>query len=374
MKKILIACALDWVASEIAKDLKQDENNDVTLLTSMKKKYFLDNHPSLINSINISYTSMFLRKLVQYIKINNRLFMQLFYLYFDLITAFFIIRKRPEIFVGYTSMSLLSLYICKFFNIKTFLYNGNTHMANDMFILSKITDIRYSSLTNKFIIFIARQQYKTVDKIIIESSNAKNAFIENGIPENKLLIMLTKIDHNIFKLEEKKEKYLSKNKYRFISVGLSRRKGILTLMSIWEDDAFRQRKDIELILVGSIEDAIIDDVHKFIENTNNVVYHQSLDSYSLANEYKKSNVFILLTYQDGGPRALVEAYHCGCIILSTPNCIAKDLIVNNEEILISEPDDYKKIKKDMLFLIENNIVTSHSKIKDHSMNFRKVIK
>ncbi len=373
MKKILIACALDWVASEIAKDLTLDENNDVTLLTSMKKKYFLDNHPSLINSINISYSSMFFRKLVQYVKINNRLFMQLFYLYFDLMTAFFIIRKRPNIFIGYTSMSMLSLYACRFFKIKTFLYNGNTHMANDMSVLSKIIDMEYSSLTNKFMIFIAKQQYRIADKIMLESSYAKNTFIKNGVSEDKLLVIPTKIDFGIFKLDEKKGKYLSQDKYRFISVGLKRRKGILTLMSIWEDSAFAQRKDIELILVGSIEDEIMDDVQEFIESNNNVVYHQSLDSYSLANEYKKSNVFILLTYDDGGPRALVEAYHCGCIILSTPYCIAKDLSINNKEIFISDPDDYKKIKKDMLFLIENNKINNQNEFKYRTTNFQRII-
>ena len=246
-------------------------------------------------------------------------------------------------------------------------------MANDMFILSKIVNMKYSSLTNKIMIFIAEHQYRIVDKIILESSYAKSTFIENGISENKLLIMLTKIDYDIFKLEEKKDMYICQDKYRFISVGLKRRKGILTLMKIWEDSAFRQ-KNIELILVGSIEDEIMNDVHEFIKRNDNVIYHKSLNSYSLANEYKKSNVFILLTYDDGGPRALVEAYYCGCFIISTPNCIAKDLITSNEEFFISDPDEHQKIKKDMLFLIENNKINNQNDFKYKTTDFRKIIK
>jgi hypothetical protein len=369
MNKIVIACALDWVATEISKDLMKDIANRVILLTSMRKSYFVRHHPDLLNNIIISYSSIFFRKIVQYIKFNNALFMQFFYLYFDLVTTLTILRKRPQVFIGYTSMSTLSLYTCKRLHIKTYLYNGNTHMTHDISYMSKILGDKRKTLANSLKILIANIQYKIADQIIVESSYAKNSFIESKISDKKIIIVPTMIDKNIFSMD----RGLPLERCRFISVGLKSRKGILILIEIWDKYGFNLRNDVELILIGKIEEGIINLVLNFIDRTDNVIYLGELGHIELAREYRKSNAFILLTYDDGGPRALVEAYYSGCFIVSTENCIAKDL-PDKAKLFVSSPFNHQEIVKNMRFLIENNKNLINSKVESDFISFRSKVR
>jgi len=183
--------------------------------------------------------------------------------------------------------------------------------------------------------FIKRDASKAKMVRIVNRNQVPDFLKKHGVPENKIkYISSLYIDTSIFKpMDLPKE-------YDLIFVGrLVENKGIhLFLETI-------KRLNCRAIIVGDgpLKKYLVSSIkHQGLEN---VVFHGwAKDAREVAELINKSRVLIMPSFNEGGPRVLVEAMACGVPVLATPVGIVPDVIKDGESggIIDWDPDDIAK--------------------------------
>ncbi|MEJ3626008.1 glycosyltransferase [Vibrio vulnificus] len=62
--------------------------------------------------------------------------------------------------------------------------------------------------------------------------------------------------------------------------------------------------------------------------------------FQVAEEMKRSKVFLLTSYSEGTPTALLEAKTCGCIVISSPSCQLDSILNSNSDKVINSFDAF----------------------------------
>lgn len=97
---------------------------------------------------------------------------------------------------------------------------------------------------------------------------------------------------------------------------LSRAKGLPWLIKAVEKLALRN-SGIVLHVAGSGSGPEADAIRRQIDLSERVVFHGQIDQRKLANLFRESTVFVLPSFYEGLPLALVEAAACGCRLVAT---------------------------------------------------------
>jgi glycosyltransferase involved in cell wall biosynthesis len=153
----------------------------------------------------------------------------------------------------------------------------------------------------------------------------------------------------------------------FISTGtIGRRKGYDLLVEAVLKLDEQTRNQIKLSIIGL--GPIYQDLILFCEknNLNNITFLGRVDDvFSLL---EKSDVFILTSRDEGMPMAAVEAMRAGlALVLTNVGCMS-DLVKNNKNGFICEPDA-DKISQSI-----KNIVTEKNRLKDFKLESRNIYK
>jgi glycosyltransferase involved in cell wall biosynthesis len=151
-----------------------------------------------------------------------------------------------------------------------------------------------------------------------------------GVSEDKIKhIPAFYIDFNIFKplnLEKK---------YDLIFVGrLEKNKGIDLLLEI------AKKSNLKILIVGA--GSMHDSIKSKIENCKlKIVLHGfAKDSHEIANLINQSRALIMLSYNEGGPRVILEALACGVPVVATSVGIVPEIIDGtNGKIIDWSADD-----------------------------------
>ncbi len=195
--------------------------------------------------------------------------------------------------------------------------------------------------------------YKFLFKLFIrfDASKAKAVRVMNqkqvpdflagaGVPKEKIVyIPAIYIDLDIFKpMNLPKE-------YDLIFVGrLEQNKGINLFL-----EAVRKSK-LRALIVGA--GPLFGKIKLEIENWKlNVDRHGwAKDSREVAELINKSKILVMPSYNEGGPRVVVEAMACGVSVLATPVGIVPDLLKNGRggEIIAWEAEDIAKKAEGLL--------------------------
>lgn len=314
--KILLSCSFDWLATQVCNDIIKVYYRPV-YFTSLTKKYLRSR--GLNEKVEIwNYFGLIsiLRGLV--VKISNNPYY--FYPLFDLINLFNLIILRPKAFLGWSSMSYISLLYCNMFNIKTYLFCGSSHI-NDFHQLK--------DSSSKFLGFIYSQwvtrEYEIADNIIIESNFVRNSFLNNGVDAQKLIIVPTKPENKIF--YNRSNYTINTNKFKCLTIGTQEIKSIDLIVELWFMSKLHLKNDAELLIVGNLTAKIKQMIKNY--NITNITNYKNLSLLKIVQNIEESQVYICMSKNDAGPRSLVESYMLGCQIICSNNCIGPDIDSKN---------------------------------------------
>lgn len=202
-----------------------------------------------------------------------------------------------------------------------------------------------------FYLFI-RYDSKKAKAVRVMNSQVAEKLVALGVPESKTkLIPAIYIDLDIFRpmgLEKK---------YDLIFVGrLVKNKGIDLLLKAVKLLITNYQFPIRCLIVGEGELR----KHWELEIRNwklqdKVLFHGwAKDQKEVAELLNKSKIFVMPSYNEGGPRVVVEAMACGLPILATPVGIVADIIKNGYcgQIIDWKPEDIAK-KAGLMLTNEN---------------------
>lgn len=314
--KILLSCSFDWLATQVCNDIIKGKNKPI-YFTSLEKKYLrirgLNKEVEIWNYFGLI---SILRVLI--VKVTDNPYY--FYPLFDLINLFNLIIFRPNTFVGWSSMSYLSLSFCHIFNIKTYLMCGSSHI-NDFYQLKTNSSNFINFIYSKWV----KKEYELADNIIIESNFVKNSFLNNDVDAQKLIIVPTKPENKIF--YNRSDYTINTNKFKCLTIGTQKIKSIDLIVEIWFMSKLHLKNDAELLIVGNLSTKITQMIENY--NIKNIVNFKNLSLLKIVQIIEDSQVYICMSKNDAGPRSLVESYMLGCQIICSNNCIGPDIDSKN---------------------------------------------
>lgn len=203
-------------------------------------------------------------------------------------------------------------------------------------------------------------------RIIIALSNSwKNFFVENcGIQEQKIVVFTNPVDTS--SLIPPSQKSFEKKPLEIVTNGrLGRRKG--TYECIRAIDSLNQeiKKNIHYSLTG---DGDKEEVKKLISSMNleqNIEVHGWLSDDELLKIREKAHIFLLPSYNEGLPMALIEAMSLGLVPIVTPVGGIPEVVKHMDNGLIVKPGDSAEISKSLEILFSNRNL-----LRDLSINAR----
>lgn len=203
---------------------------------------------------------------------------------------------------------------------KIIIVRGSTHILEHEALLKKINNTNRQQISPR-IIQKELKEYLLADYITVPSTFALQSFIKNGINENKLFLNMLGVDLVQFPFKQKN--VLDENTIVFGNVGnISKQKNVEAIIDaigkIW-----RKNKNVKLILAGAIEKQSFNE-KKLKQPFIN--YKGKLPQNELHNVYRKIDIFIINSVQEGMAMVQLQAMSSGCPIISTENAGAEDLI------------------------------------------------
>jgi glycosyltransferase involved in cell wall biosynthesis len=174
--------------------------------------------------------------------------------------------------------------------------------------------------------YISKYSYKFSDKIILTSEGIERFVVEEyAINPGKITVLYNYIDIHLFKpMSFKKEDC------KILYIGrLSKEKNIYTLL-----DAIA-KTDFQLDIIGDGD--LFADIETYIDrhsiNANLLGRFPNTKLSKIINSYP---VFVLPSYYEGNPKALLEAMACGCAVIGTNVEGIKEIIVDGKTGILCE--------------------------------------
>lgn len=176
----------------------------------------------------------------------------------------------------------------------------------------------------KFIYFllgnVIKKVWKNAKSVVANSEDLKKVALNF---KNDLNIEVIKNGVNCKKFSPSAKD----NIFRILYVGRFHEvKGISYLLNAF-DKFSKDKNNIELFLVG--DGKLFLEMKKNYQNQKNIKFFGKIDQNDLAYIYKKSDVFVLPSFQEGMNNGLLEAMASGLAIISTDTGGAKVLIKEN---------------------------------------------
>jgi len=273
---------------------------------------------------------------------------------------------------------LALLRIIKFFVINTlkkpdailiFCADGGSALEKGIMVLiAKLLNIRAyifpraGNLINQtkdstLMLILIRFLFKKADLFFCQGLKwVKFASYELNIESNKIKTVSNwSATNELLAIGEKRKINSSKSSLKIIYLGwLEKEKGIIELIKSF-NQICKSNPDIQLTLIGD------GSLNKYIENfkiKNNLNGKLILKGWLPKNKVKdylfESDIFVLPSWQEGMPNALIEALASGLPSITTSVGVIPDYLINNNSALIVEPKNLNKLKKSIEKLINDN--------------------
>lgn len=245
------------------------------------------------------------------------------------------------------SSSYLAILIKFFFKKKIIIRAG--YEPNILFSFNKI------SFFKKFFFYVnSYLAYLYADKIIVTSSNIKEYIIKKfRVNQNKIFVIGNYIDTNLFSYNKKK-----KIELKFLTISrLSSEKNLDILINVFN------KNDLNLTIIGHGDFKNFLNEKKIELINKNINHSGFIKNENLPKKLKNFDFFILLSNNEGNPKALLETMSMGIIPIVNNvdglNNIVKHnyngfLIGKNYENIESFLSNIKNLDKSLLNNISNN--------------------
>ena len=195
---------------------------------------------------------------------------------------------------------------------------------------------------------------------VVNQKETPDFLIRAGVPSKKIIyIPSAYIDLSTFKPMSLLKKY------DLIFVGrLVENKGINLLLEAVKFSVINLQFPIKCLIVG--EGPLMKNLKFKIKNykleTNICFYGRAKDSPEIARLLNESKILIMPSYNEGGPRVVVEAMACGIPILATSVGIVPDLLKNSPGGEIIAWDSTDIVKK------AEGLLNDPERYREHSLN------
>jgi len=251
--------------------------------------------------------------------------------------------EKCDVFHGWRGHSRLAAKKAKKKGAKIITVNASSHPLTQ----KKILEEEYAKQGIKFKPYTKRQltnaikELEFADYIEVPSDFVYNSFLENGFPKEKIIKIPFGIDfENYSPQKNKKDK-----KFRAIFVGsVNIRKGIHYLLQAWEE---LDLKNAELIICGRAWEDVQEIVKKYKKN-------KTIKFLGFSNPkkwYKKSDIFVFPTIEEGSALVTYEAMASGLPLITTSNsgAVARD----KKDGFIIPIRDIKVLKEKIKYFYDN---------------------
>ena len=203
------------------------------------------------------------------------------------------------------------------------------------------------------------------DKLIVLSESWKNYFISIGVDSNRIAVLNNIVSPPVIKPITRTD-----NKLHLLYMGeISNRKGAFDLLNAINTEKEYFRSKLKLRMGGNEVDG---NIKEFIR-TNNLENIVSYEGW-IAGEHKTeclnwADVYILPSYNEGLPIAILEAMSYSHPVISTPVGGIPEVISNYKNGILVTPGNHTEIANAIKYYIDNN-----EEIKLQGKNGYKIVK
>ncbi len=171
------------------------------------------------------------------------------------------------------------------------------------------THALYNFGEKSFISAFIRWLIKDAQRVICISRDSRKELMAIGIPEHKIIVHITWVDQNIFrvlnKVDCRKALGLDDKFTVFFAGRLRKIKGVLNLI-----EAAKGLEDINFVLVG--EGPLEAEVRNVASEFSNIIYMGKVPNEKLPEYYNAADVFIMPSlYEEPFGRVAIESLSCG---------------------------------------------------------------
>ena len=271
----------------------------------------------------------------------------------------FIIFYRCEYLLILSKSGLLAAILQKFLlRGKVIVEHTSTHPKNYNFVVqteSKFYKIK-PQLIDRFSLLIHELEFKIADKIIVPTNYVKDTFKEYNhklevipIPSNKRFKRFLE-SSKIKKNRKDKRNYKNYHAINILSISqITPRKGIKYL---FESLNFLSRQlDVNLTLIGRSSFKMNEYISKY-DKKFKLNYIESLSQKQLIKHYLNSDIFLLLSAEEGLPSVFKESILCSLPIIGSLESGTRDLFIENKVFCVDKTDQ-EKIYETIYQIINN---------------------
>lgn len=264
------------------------------------------------------------------------------------------IDKDKYVFLSLSGSGLYSGRYLREEGIIHFCDVGSTHIKEQNITLAnefKKLNISYQG-TDERLIEKECIEFDEANKIIVPSEFVKKTFLKMGINENKIIKIPYGSDTTYF--EHTNNRNFSSNNLILTFAGeLSIRKGIHYLLEYFSNLPNILKSRLKLNLYGSYRGETKYILSKY--NNENITIKNSIPQKQLSLEFNKSDIYVILSIEEGLSLTIPQAMSVGCIVIATPNTGAEELIINNINGFIINHDFNEFLEIISNLLDDNNL-------------------
>ena len=264
----------------------------------------------------------------------------------------FLINKKPDIIQVFTPSfwgfwrGCIYILIAKIFRVKVIF-----HLLNAIDVFWEES----SELSRSLIMFVLNKS----DVLIVQSNGIKN-FI-GGISNTGVVVIYNGVElwrYNRIYLKD----YYSERKLQVIFIGgLSKNKGVFDILRAVQ---LINNIDIRFTFVGGGPVNEFVDYAKRIDVSGRVSFTGIISEEKKVDLFMHSHIFVLPSYAEGQPVAILEAMAAGLPIISTSVGSIPEIVVKGKNGFLIEPGDIKNLADKISALAEDSDL--RKKISEHN--------
>lgn len=259
--------------------------------------------------------------------------------------------QKADYIIGFDTASSIIALNANTFN-KTFILDVTTaHPLHKLKIMQKgsveskennIDGIETFSLPANYFI----EEYTLASRLVTASSFVKNGLVDQGVPENKIVINPYGVDTKMFYCKHFEDQ---SGPIKILYVGnISEFKGIRNLISAI---MYFKNTEVTLTLVGwGAEDFKVRNPDLNYESTT---FYGKVAKHQLADIYRSHDVFIFPSLIDGFGLVILEAMSSGLPVIASTNSAGPDLITNNKNGFVFDPFLIDDLVSHIDFFVKN---------------------
>lgn len=198
---------------------------------------------------------------------------------------------------------------------------------------------------------------KNADAIITVNRAGKRHFVKNGVKREKIHVIPVGIDVSNFELRNNERKTIRKELgiQSNVALGfigrLSPEKNLINLLAAFYE-TLKQKADIKLILVGAGPmNGMLKKLVYARGITDRIIFTGI--RYDVNKLLTAFDIFILPSYSEGCPTALLEAMAATKAIIASDIPSIREIVRHNEEAILVGPSNIEALKRAILLLYNN---------------------